>query len=315
MAIKEFMVGGVVVALGLLVGATWQKIPDYPMLASLVLMFAIAWASATILIVNSVLRYGVSIASIAVLVISLKIEYWTFIGGIVGVAVAMLALWSVDRQYRAVCAFSFRFVLGGGFRIFLTALAIVFSFSYYGTIAERPVDASTVLPRNIFDIALRAADGVLQKQLPGFHRENTVDDTLAGLIRQQLAQNPNIAPNSVPSLETIKMELPAQRKEIIKNLNRDLGLSIDPDTSGDERIGAALYEASTKTIEPYLEPYAALVPWVMAISFFLALKTISVVYYYLMLLLLPALFWILQQAGIIEKKIVSAEKEAFELVK
>ena len=113
MAIKEFMVGGVVVALGLLVGATWQKIPDYPMLAFLVLMFAIAWASATILIVNSVLRYGVSIASIAILVIPLEIEYWTFIGGIVGVAVAMLALWSVDRQYRAVCAFSFRFVLGG----------------------------------------------------------------------------------------------------------------------------------------------------------------------------------------------------------
>ena len=311
---KEFIIGGVVVVLGLLVGVTWQNIPDKPLLAILPLLFTISWASAAILVANSARRYGITILSIAVLAVFLGRGGWTLVGGLLGSLIAAFAVWSVNRQHRAVFAFSFRYVLRQGLGAFFTALALLFSFSYYGAIAGKPVDTASILPRNIFDIALRVAEGALQKQFPGFRNESTVDETLALIIQQQLTQNPNMNPANIPSIETIKKELPMQRKEIIKNLNRDLGLSIDPDISGDEKIGNVLYELSTARAEPYLEPYSALLPSLMAIAFFFALKTASMAYYYITLLLMPALFWLLQMSGIIEKKTVSAEKEVFKLI-
>ncbi|HEY4497493.1 MAG TPA: hypothetical protein VJC20_01915 [Candidatus Paceibacterota bacterium] len=310
---KELTIGTIVVAFGSLVGMLWQQIPQYPILAFSPLLFVVLWASAAILVARPIVRYGISMISIVFLTLSLGQDIWTLAGGLIGMLGAFLAVRSIDRQYRAASAFSFRFVVGQGITTFLTALALLFSFSYYGAIAEKPVDTSRILPRDVFRIALRATEGIIQKQLPGFRSEATVDDTLALVIQQQLAQSAVGNQVSIPSLETIKKELPSQRKEIIANLNRDLGLSIDLDISGDEKVSSALYQLSASRVEPYLEPYSALIPSLMAIAFFFALKTVSMVYYYLTLLLLPAVFWFLHMSGLVEKQTVPAEKEIFKL--
>lgn len=308
---KELIMGGVVIIFGLLVGITWQQISHYPLLALMPLLLVVSWASAAILVAHSALRYGISTVSIALCAVALGQDNWTLAGGIIGALGVFVSVWSIDRRYRAASAFSFRSIAGYGLKMFFTALALVVSFSYYGAIVGKPVNTASVLPRDVFDIALRATEGVLQKQLPGFHSKSTVDETLALIIQQQLTQNPNTHPANIPSIETIKKELPAQRKEIIQNLNRDLGLSINTDISGDENVGAVLYELSLSRADPYIKPYSALIPSLMAIAFFFALKTVSIAYYYLTLLLLPAVFWLLQTSGFIEKRIVQAEKEEF----
>lgn len=313
---KKFIISGMVVVLGLLVGITWQQIPHYPLLAFLPLLFVVLWASAMILFERRAPRCGISMLSIAFLALALGQDKWTLAGGLIGIIFALYAVWNIEWHYRAASAFSFRLIAGRGLKTFFTALALLFSFSYYGASAEKPLDTASILPRDVFNIALRATEGTIQKQFPGFHREATVDDTLALIIQQQLSQSSNSDSDRmpIPSLETIKKELPGQRKEIITNLNRGLKLSINPNISGDENVGMVLYELSISRAEPYLKPYSALISSVVAVALFFALKTVSIAYYYVTLLLLPAVFWLLQTSGIIEKKVVSAEKEIFEFI-
>ena len=103
--------------------------------------------------------------------------------------------------------------------------------------------------------------------------------------------------------------IPSQRKEIIKNINQQLGLSIDTNTPGNAKISSVLYNASTQKVESYVKQFSTFIPLLVSVGFFFSLKTVSVIFGYVAIMFVALLFKLLLRAGILKIEKVPAKQE------
>src|SRR3989344_358611 len=85
--------------------------------------------------------------------------------------------------------------------------------------------------------------------------------------------------------------------------------SIPGFNASDKKLSHALYELTYARINDYAKDYTGYIPVIAAISFFFALKTISVVFYFLSIAIIYILLKLFIMLGVVKKITAPAEQE------
>ncbi len=302
---KELIIGVVVVLAAVLTGLVWNTIIAHPLYALSILVFGVSWSLSTLLIRSMPLRYGIGILSAFSIGIVLGAHVWTLVGSFLGSAILVWSTSLAEEQYQSLVKISVRGVTGKSLKIFFTGLSVLFSFAYFGAISGNVSNpASILLPEDVFAFAFRVAETPLQHIVPGVTAQSTVDDALAILLQQQLKSSGQTA-----SLKEIKLAIPAQRQEMIRAINQQLGIAINPNISGNEKISNVVYKLSQTQINQYAKELSGYLPWLLAVGFFFTLKAISVIPYYLTLGATYLVIQLLIYTDFIKKETIEVKKE------
>ncbi len=306
---KQWSVISLLIASSILVGLLWTYIPQHPYYAFSLLLNAVAWIVFILSANDNRIQYLIAIIPMVLIGFVLGLNKWIFIGVAIASLFTLWALYEARRERTLLLKISVKTMSAKSLRIYFTALTILFSFAYFGAVSTSPNPAKLLLPEDVFTIAFRIAQGPLQTLAPGITPENTVDEAIALALREQLKQNPQTRSEQIPSLAEIKKAIPPQRREIIQNINKQLGTSININTPGTAKISSVLYGVSTQKIESYTKQFSTFVPLLVTIGFFLSLKTLSVLFGYTAILLATFLFKILIGLGILKVEKIPAEQE------
>lgn len=289
-------------------GFWWHYIPQNPLFAFFALSSGILWALFVLLAEDNLFFYVVAAVSILLLGVGVHFDLWAGAGLAIGMVAALWAFVVARRAYNSNIKLSTQPIAGRSLRIYFTAIAIVFSLAYFGTVSGTSNISSNILPEEVFNIGMQFLENPLQTILPGVNPDSTVDEALAIFVQTQLKQSgmPN---TSVPSLTQIRQMIPSQRKDIIRTLNKEFGTSIDVNTKGTEKLSTVLYRVSAHTIDDYAKRFSSYLPWIFLVGFFFSLKAISWVYYYVSIALAALLIKLLLSVGALKIERVPAEKE------
>ena len=278
---KQIVTSVLLLVSNTLLGFAWYSIPSHPSLALFVVLSSIAWILFVLFAENKWFHYSVSALSVGSLILGLGFGRWVLVGIVLGSVVAIFSLRDGLAGYQDHIKISLRTMFGRSVRMYLTALAVVFSFAYFGIATASKDTTKLLLPEEVFNVGVRVAEKPLQTIVPGISMDNTVDEAIALFLREQLKQAGVIASKDIPSLYAIQQMIPPQRKELIRTINKELGVSIDVNTPGSAKLETVLYGLSTDQLNEYAKQFSSYVPLLLGIGFFLSLKAISYFYYYI----------------------------------
>jgi hypothetical protein len=270
---KEIVLSILLLGSGFLTGLVWEKIPDNPYFALVVLLYAVAFGFFLLLVEHKLLLWLVPTISLALVAWFLVYSQFTLLGLGAAIVVVVFAVRQSKVVYKSSCKFSLNRILSKGMKLFFTSLALLFAFAYYGDIKDHPNTVSLLLPENVFNVTLKLLEVPLQGVIPGISAEGTVDDVASQAQREQLS--------------------------------KQLGVSLN----GDDKISNALYQLSISRIANVTEPFGAYIPAIVSASYFFALKFVSIIFYYASLLLIFLLIQVFLAMGLLKKVIVPTEKE------
>ena len=223
-----------------------------------------------------------------------------------GVAAAMLLAAFAGRRIRSEYALSIAFstskTLKAGLPVYFTAISLVIALFYYQQIAGRERPAENIIPRTAVDLSLRALSGAFS-DLQGIPRTDsliTVDEFLAQNLEGQLKTQ------GVELGAANKKEIAALVAEQRNELARRYGISV----RGGERLADVLHRTITEKVEELLGPYARFLPFLSALAFFFALRTLSFPLYFIVVALTALLIALLRRGNIIisEKRTIEVER-------
>lgn len=306
---KAIIIGTILLASNILSGLLWKDIPQHPWYALSVLLSSVLWILFAMIAGDKPKYYAFAPLSMISIGIALGSDIWTLVGVVVSSLLSVYALYEAKRQLSSHTKISARHIAGDSLRMFLTSLAFLFSFYYFGIALKTTDTNQLLLPADIFNIAMRVAEKPMQSILPGVSANSTVDDALALFVREQLRQNKNIQDDMLPPVSEIKKMISPQRKEIIRTMNEELGLNIDVNTPGTAKVSSVIYKLAGQTINQYTSPFSTYVPWIIAAGFFISLKTVGFFYYYIAMAIASMIIKILLVTGIFKKEIITAQKE------
>ncbi|MEK9175467.1 MAG: hypothetical protein AAB795_02635 [Patescibacteria group bacterium] len=289
-------------------GFWWNLIPKYPLLAIFALSSGLLWILFVLFAEDRAFFYIISAISILLLGIGIHLDIWSIIGLVFG---AILAIWAFSiarKTYHSNIKFLLTAIVGRSVRIYFTAMAVVFSLAYFGVVSNASNVSSLILPEEVFNIGMQILEKPFQAIIPGIHAKDTVDEALAFFVQSQLKQTLGLNV-TVPSLSQIRQALPAERKEIIRTLNKEFGTNIDINTKGTEKLSTVLYRISLNKIDEYAKRFSSYVPWILAVGFFFSLKAISFVYYYASIIFSVLFVKILLSIGALKIETAPATKE------
>lgn len=307
--IKQIITSVVLLVSNLLLGLVWYSIPEHPIGALLAILSGIAWTLFVLFAEHKPVYYAISALSVISLIFGLGLNQWTLVGTALGLIVTAMALRDGFTGYEDHLKISLRAMFGRSVRMYLTALAVVFSFAYFGIASTSEDTTALLLPEEIFNIGVRVAEKPLQTIVPGISMENTVDEAIALFLREQLKQSGVVAPNDIPPIGQIKQMIPSQRKELIRTINKELGVNIDVNTPGSAKLSTVLYGLSTDKLNDYVLQFSSYVPLLMGVGFFLSLKAISYFYYYVIVVMAALCIKLLVKSGVCVINTVDAKKE------
>lgn len=213
------------------------------------------------------------------------------------------ALWAyhgIRKETQLSVFFSLSKTLRHGLPIFFTALALLFS-TYYFSSVNRNGD-QVILPRAVFEFSLPLLQNSLEKFMPEFRSDITVDQLLIGTLRTELGAEVDIS--KLPSLELEKL-LSAERQA----LGKGLGVEI----SGQEKTLDLLYNLANKKIEEFAGPYKNYLPYISAFGFFLAIKVLTFPMYLVALGIIFVVVKLLLMSGVLKKEVVTIQVEKITL--
>lgn len=223
-------------------------------------------------------------------------------------AAALLALFAARRihqEYLFSLDFSIAKILKAGLPIYFTAIALVVSVLYYGTVTDREKAISSVIPRGAVELGIRALSGAVGDldKIPGEDPVITVDEFLAGNLRRQMGEQ-GVPENAANTREVAEL-LAQQRNE----LARRYGIPIQ----GGERLSDVLHRTITARVQDLLGPYARFLPVLSAAAFFFAFKAFTFPLYFASLILTALLIKLLAALSIVKRtqETVAVERMSF----
>ncbi len=210
-----------------------------------------------------------------------------------GILLAAFAAFRIHEEYELSLGFSITKFLKSGLPIYFTAFSIIVSVFFLGAIPEDKAIVA-IFPKSAFTAALEVFGKSLTSLggLQGLDLNATVDEAIRQLLVEQFEAQ-KIPLGSISKIEFEKLIL-AQRDEFAKNF----GLKL----SGKEQIADIFYTALTQRLETLLGPYKVFLPYAAAVTFFFALKTLTIPLYYLALLTTFASVKLMLTLGILSRR-------------
>ena len=306
---KELIFGALLILTAALVGLTWQNIPETPIYGIILFVYAIIFGCFLLFAKQNATFYVVPVISIAVIAAILSGNPIMFAALAVSIIAVLSACKKAKNAKESYYKIHIRKIIGPSLGMFFTALAIIFSAVYYEVAQKSPDPASMILPRQVFEITLRVLRTPFNSIMPGVKPDSTVDEALVSALRAQLQKSPEVKMSEI-SIEELRSQVKQNRAEILREIEKKLGININAErASGNEKIADFLYEISIAKISERIWPYITYVPAFLAISYFFALKAVSVVLYYGSVFGIYIIIKLTLMFGFAKKETLSAEKE------
>lgn len=214
------------------------------------------------------------------------------------------AVGSMRHQIHNRIKVSFYPLISYGTPAAVTALAVLFV--YMGYSYPFRITGSFEVPERIISPLVPFAESFIRSQTPGYETGMTVDEFLEASATDMLKQKYGegaLANKQVRSALADAVE--KQRNELVRQLRIPL--------EGDERVKDILGLLTDRYLNSYLVSYRDFVPFVVAVSVFLAVKSVG----FFVGKISVFIAWLSAHAlialGIIERKKESTEKEALSL--
>ncbi len=248
----------------------------------------IAYAVATISIV--VPYFFVTATSAALMLLGISI---------IGVA---FAVHKIRREFSLSIGFSISKTVKSGLALYFTVASLIISLFYAGTLNQKN-SLAALLPKPAFDFTLyhflnsdfaRSVTG-----LPVVQEDITVDELLDMLARDQLKKQ-GIDTGKIPASELARL-----REAEHQGIARQYGITF----RGNEKVQDLFYTVVAERADELLGPYRRYLPLVSALTFFFALKALTVVVYLISLVLLFLLIKVLLSANILKRATENIEVE------
>jgi hypothetical protein len=288
---KEYIFAVLVVIFGGVVGFFWEGIPAMPALSVLVVVYAILFGLYLVFARQALLRYTIPPISFGAIALFLGLNKFVLEGLGIAIVFVLIAAWSSEREYKNSIVFSPQRIIGRSLKLFFTGLAVLFAFTYYGDTYQNTNSINQLFPRSVFQISLKAVEGPLKGVIPGFSADSTIDEILISVAANQGGVKES--PAAMAQLQTL---VKRNRAQMLRELEGQLGVDLQVSAiTGGEKVSDILYGLSMAKTEEYVRAYIGYLPLIVAISYFFALKAVSIVVYLVVLacmaLALRALLW------------------------
>lgn len=221
------------------------------------------------------------------------------------VLLALFAAWRMRSEHKFSITFGASKMLKAGLPIYFTAVAIVISLFYYQHITDQERAVSGVIPRAAVELSLQFLSGAVSdlQGAPKADSALTVDEFLAQNLAGQL-KSQGVAMGKLPQKEIAEL-VAGQRNELAKRYGIQM--------RGGERLVDVLHRAITEKVQELLGPYARFLPFLSALAFFFALRTLIFFLYFIAVGLTALLIVLLRAATIIKSETRSIEVERLTL--
>lgn len=214
---------------------------------------------------------------------------------------ALYAGWRMRREHQFSITFSTSKMLKAGLPIYFTTVSIVVSLFYYQQITDQEHAVTGVIPRAAVELSLRFLSGAVSdlEGAPKADSALTVDEFLAQNLEGQL-KSQGVAMKKLPKQEVAEL-VAEQRNELAKRY----GIQI----KGGERLADVLHRTITEKVQELLGPYARFLPFLSALAFFFAFRTLTFFLYFVVVLVTALLIALARAATIIksEKRQIEVE--------
>lgn len=272
---REIVLSFLLGATAALAGFAWDKILLNPYWVFAVLGYSLAFAAFLVLVRHIYAKWIVSVGSVIPFAVFFKIDAYWIAGLVLSVLIVAFAVLYEIEDEEASIKIIIKRRIGPTTKLFFTGLAVFLSFVYFSGVNRDPNPERMILPESIFKVTLKLLESPLQGTIPGFRAEATTGELFNSQERQVFAQQ--------------------------------FGLKL----TGKEKISDVLYVVVLERIKTYAGDYLNYVPVFAALSYFLALKTVSVIFYYFTVVLISIILKLLLMGGIIQKAKIPAEREIY----
>ena len=246
-------------------------------------------------IIGVAVPYFFSNASTAVLLL--------MAASVVGIA---FAVHKIRREFSLSIGFSVSKIAKSGLSLYFTAACVIISVFYADTLSREHALAA-LLPKPAFDMTLnyflnsRLAQSVTG--LPEVRRDITADELLDMLTKSQLEKQ------GIPASQISPADLARLRAAERREIERQYGVAF----RGDEKAADLFYGAIARRADELLGPWRAYAPFISALTFFFALKTLTLPLYLISLAALFLLIKGLLSVNILQREVHSIEVERITL--
>lgn len=302
--IKESLFAVATVVTGLANGYFWRKFiysenyADlrliFPPLA-LMFLFAIFFSLLSLFSKNSYITFISAALSFSGGIFFIDGNNTVIIGTIIGITGSIFAAYKIRSDVNGILRFNLSKSLHRGLPFFFTVFALIISLTYFSSII---ISERAFIPKPVFEVSANILQNYLGGLIPGFRPNATIDEVLTDVIAGELGGQLDI--NKIPKSQLKKL-LDEQKSA----LNEKIGIKI----SGKEKTTELLYNLTNQKLEGLSGQYKIYLPYVSAIGFFLAIKTLTWPLYFVSLILVYFVVKLMLIAGLLKKEMTSTQTE------
>lgn len=217
------------------------------------------------------------------------------IGTALGIAGLIFAAYKIKSDVNDSKTFGLSKSLHRGLPFFFTIFALIISLTYFSSIV---LAENSFIPKPIFEVSANILQNYLGGLIPGFRPNATIDQVLTEVLASQLKGELDIA--KIPK---------NQLKKLLDEQKSALGEKVGIKISGEEKTTELLYSLANQKLEEWFGRYKIYLPYISAIGFFLAMKTLTWPLYFITLALVFFAVKFLLILKILKKETVSIQTE------
>lgn len=223
---------------------------------------------------------------------------------IFSILLILLAVRRIRKDFKMSIGFGLHKTLKTGLPLFFSVSSLLVA-TYYLSVLTEEKAVSSLLPKPAFDVTFRALEEPLSGLigLPIKNGDSTIDEVLSELLEDKLKSQ------GVSLSQVAQSEL----KRLVKTQRQDLSKNFGLELSGNEKISDVFYNLISVRIQDLLGPYKSYIPYVSAISIFLAFKTFTLPLYYFSLLITFLLIRLMIATNMLKVEKTSIEVEKLTL--
>lgn len=299
LSLKEITLAVLTVAVGLLNAYIWREVlfagefkeaTFYSLPVAALFLFAILFSLASAFIREGLLRNIAAALGLAAGFLMVPFQPVVLSGAALSALGGWYAAGQIANEAEASNYFSVRKILRGGLPVFFTAVALAFAVFYFSLIGGQ--SDQSLLPKGLFDAVVPLLERPLQKILPGFRSDASVDQLILAVAAQQMGGG--IDPSRLP---------PAERQQLLNEGRKALSVELGILTlTGGEKGIDVLYQAANAQIAKFIGPYRDYLPFIAAFGFFIAVKAFTLPVYWLTLILTAGAVKLLLLIGFLNQK-------------
>lgn len=269
-SIKEAIIATATIIIGFANAYFWQNLiysADYSDPAAIFLpvatmfSFAILFSLLALFSKNIYVIYLACALSVVNGLIIADRNATVLIGTVLGMSGIVYAARKIQSDVNDSKTFGLSKSLSRGLPFFFTTFALIISLTYFSSIL---LAESNFIPRPIFNASTRILQNYLGGLIPGFRPNATINEVLTDVLATELKNQIDI--NKIP-----KRQLNTLLQEQKAALSEKIGIKV----SGEEKTTELLYNLANQKLEELFGQYKIYLPYISAIGFFLAIKTLT----------------------------------------